>query len=216
MKFSDILIYTIICLVIHSQQALGQERPNSFEQFTLEPPPILEGVSGAKVTVNVKELEISSSGKELEKFLSSGYSDTRISLFEISSPTPYWLDYMSSMGSKSRGLLMEWVRETLLKKYKEKEKMNAMNENNSLIAAFFSGAPQETLKEGIGYLSNFIGELLEENRDRAAIDRSFYSTSFKICPFSQRIFSIILVDPEPFSGPDKKSFLVIIEQIYEE
>lgn len=185
-------------------------------ELTISPAPILEGVKGIEVPVQIKILELGKEGKNFEKFLRGGDDKTNVYLLEISSDTPYWLDYNSSMGQRSRGILMEWVQNTLLKKYKENEKLNAIEEEVSMLHSFFGGATKNTLQEGVGAISNFIGNLLHPYEDTATIERSFYSTSLTIDPFSQRLFSLIIVDPKPMSGPDNKTFLIIVESVYEE
>lgn len=185
-------------------------------ELTLDPPPIVEGVSGARITLNVKEIDLGPEGKAFKEYLSRGYEDTQMYLLELSSETPYWLDYSSSMGANSRKDLMKWVKKTLLSKYNEKEKLGEIVKEDSLLSSFFNGATKINLKQGVNVLSDFIGKLLSPNDDHAAIDRSFYALSSKICPFSQRFFSFIIVDPEPFRGPDKKTYLIVIESVYEE
>jgi len=189
---------------------------SSAEELTLTPPPTVEGLYDSQVTLDVKMLDIGKDGMALKEYLSIGYESTNLYLLELTSNEPFWLDYSSSMGANSRKELIEWVQNTLLSKYKENGRTNHIEEHNSLLSALFGGARKKDLKEGVGILAEFIGRLIHPYEDKATIDRSFYSTSFKICPFSQRLFSFIIVDPEPFSGPEKKSYLVIIENVYEE
>jgi hypothetical protein len=208
MKQSSKLLLGLLVGIYSTSQVLGE--------LTLSPAPVVEGLSDSKVELNVKQLDLEDEGRAFEDYLSKGYEETKVYLLELSSPTPYWLDYMSSMGANSREELMKWVENTLLSKYKEKEKLSSVVEVDSMLSSFFNGATKSNLKEGIEVTSNFVGKLLSPYEDRAAIDRRYYAMSSKICPFSQRLFSVIIIDPEPFQGPDKKTYLVIIESIYEE
>jgi len=198
------------------------EEPKQENKLELSPPPALEGLHDKLVTVNVQEIGIGEAGLAFERYLSAGSEEVSIKVLEISSNTPYWLDYMSSMGANSSSILKTWIEEVLLKNYQKEvedqknKQTRELMEEPSLLSSYFNGAPRTTLKEGIGALSDFIGGLLGANAETSSIDRPFYRTSFKICPFSYKLFSFILVDPEPQSGPDTKTYLIIIESLFEE
>jgi hypothetical protein len=211
---TGILLGLYISLLLNG--LANAQTPYGEIKLNLDPPPVVEGLHKSKVTLNVKEVDLSQNAVAFRNFISEGYEDTKIYLLELTSDEPYWLDYSSSMGADSRAMLVKWIETTLIKNYTEGEELGAIVESDSLLTAFFNGATKDSLQKGVASLSNFIGELLGENSERASIDRKFYSASTKICPFSQRFFSFIIVDPEPFHGPDKKTYLIVIESIYEE
>jgi hypothetical protein len=187
--------------------------------LNLEGGPKLGGIKDTIITPNIAEIELSQNGKSLEDFLSKGLGTSekvKIHIYELSSPSPYWLDYMSSMGSDSRKILMDWVGNSIIANSRENEGDVYFEEHASLLKGFLGGAPKKELIEGAKLIADFIGELLTPYESTASIDRPFYSTSFKLCPFSHRSISIILVDPTPHSGPENLSYLIVIDSIYAE
>jgi len=216
------LVLAMQLLVLNTSYSMPEdfeeEEPHSETKpnLVLDPPPTLEGIAGEKVEVNVKLIDIGPEGYKLEKFVGAGSDETKVYLLELSSTTPYWLDYMSSMGADSRDMLMQWVHGTLLSEYAKKEKINEIVTEPSMLQSMLGGASTSGLKRGAEILANYIGKLMHPYEDRYPIDRPINLVSLKICPFSQRLFTFILVDPEPMSGPDNKSYLIIIENVYSE
>lgn len=183
------------------------------------PGPKLEGVNNKKVEVKLERMELTDAGSKLKGFLSLGTGATAelaMHTYKLSSEEPYWLDYMSSMGSNSRELLLSWIGSSMLKEFRGEQAEVYFEDAPSLLKLFLGGAPKKQLIEASGLWADFIGELLSPYERTAAIDRPVYSTSFKLCPFSHKEFSIILVDPTPHSGPETFSYLIIIESIYSE
>jgi hypothetical protein len=111
---------------------------------------------------------------------------------------------------------MDWVGNAIIANSRENEGDVYFEEHASLLKGFLGGAPKKELIEGAKLIADFIGELLTPYESTASIDRPFYSTSFKLCPFSHRSISIILVDPTPHSGPENLSYLIVIDSIYAE
>jgi hypothetical protein len=186
--------------------------------LNVRPYPILEGVSDAKVEVTAKLLPKTQEVTKLEEYLKRGGNETTIQVIELSSGTPYWLDYMSSMGANSRKALKEWVLTTMLKSHTiaEEQGPKHIEEEPSLLSSYCGGANKSQLQEGVTAISELVGSLSGEYGDSVAIDRPFYATSFKICPFSQKVISFFIVETKPHSGPDTKTYLVVIESLYEE
>ena len=220
------MIKTLITIILvlgvkaYSQEnlAMGNEGPEDQDPgLVLAPSPILEGLSNSHVEVSIKKIDGGEDSKKFEEFLSKETYKTRVSLLEISSEIPYWLDNISSMGKKSEESLLSWVENTLLQEYYKPELANPVfSKENSLLSTLLGGASKSTLIEGTKTIANMIGNLLNPDQKDARIDRPFYSISFKTSPFSHKLVSIILVDPSPSSGPEKKSYLIIIDSTYNE
>jgi hypothetical protein len=121
------------------------------------------------------------------------------------------------MGKKSEEDLLSWIENTLLQEYYAPKLSNpAFNKGDSLLSTLLGGASKPTLIEGVRVITNLISNLFEPNQQNATIDRPIYSIAFKTSPFSHKLVSIMLVDPSPASGPEKRSYIIVIDSTYNE
>lgn len=217
-----LMVVKILAVDAYSQEDTtiankGEALQESNPSLVLTPPPILEGLTNSHVEVSIKKIDGGEDTKKLEEFLSIETYRTKVSILEISSEIPYWLDNISSMGKKSEESLLSWIENTLLQEYYNPESTNPIyNKGDSLLSTLLGGASKPTLIEGSRVIANLISNLFEPNQQNATIDRPIYSIAFETSPFSHKLVSIILVDPSPSSGPEKKSYIIVIDSTYNE
>ncbi len=209
----SIVALTMAFLSIHMTET-GYGNDN--KGFRLSPPPIIKGTHNKEVPLTLREMPIGETGKKFEDFLRQGGFEVKVFLFELSAKDSFWLNESSSMGNESREKLKAWLSDIFISEFMIDERKGYIETNPSLLSSFLGGANRKELIEGSNLLANLIGDLQKPHEETSRIDRSFYETSLKICPFSQRLFSFILIDPMPMADPDTKNYMVVIETIYEE
>ena len=198
---------------------LSTERlsPTPSPPFVFNSPLFLKNSHGGDVPVVVEHIKLPKEGHDFLDDLNYYGWDTSYDVYvlKLSATSRFYLDSSSSMGIRSREILLQWIQSQLYKNH-NLPLDKGWNSRMSIISHLYGPRSLSSITPGIASYVNFLKSFYPiEEHPRLSSDINYWGLS-KNLDFGVRTIQVILIDPTPSVSPDLESYVVILDSTYSE
>lgn len=144
-------------------------------------------------------------------FLPAWY-EPRAALYQLRNPDdqPFWIGHNSTMGQRNdRRIIEAFAQLSPPLGAPIAGDLNGFEERSSLLVELLGDAHTAELEPSAKAVAQLIAALTSRHGERATVEREIYVRTAMIDEHSGEWTRAFIVDPSPFSGPDKSAWLVV-------
>ena len=144
-------------------------------------------------------------------FLPAWY-EPRAALYELRNPDdqPFWIGHNSTMGQRNdRRIIEAFAQLSPPLGAPIAGDLDGFEERSSLLVELLGDAHTVELEPSAKAIAQLIAALTSQHPERATVEREVYVRTAMIDEHSGEWTRAFIVDPSPFSGPDKMAWLVV-------